>query len=620
MALIIFIIAFVIRLICIIQLKATIFYSQFLLDEAFYNNWAREIAGGKWLGDKAFDAMPLYPYFLAVVYKIFGYNLFMPRLIEAIIGSVSCILVYLITKKYFGKRAGIISGFVACCYGPFIFYNALLVPTTLVIFFYLCCSWVLVNLNEKPTRLKFFLFGFVVGLAALARPAILLFLPVVLIWMAFMHPAKKKVAVGIVLAIIGTLLIIAPVTVRNYMVSGDVVFLTSHGGMNFFIGNNKDADGTFKAPAWARSNIKGLKADTKTMAEAALGRPLKGSEVSNYYYNKGKKFISEHTFQFLKIFGRKLLLFVNKEELYDVAHYRIYQDQIPILQLPFLSFIIIGPLGLAGILLSFPMRKRIGPLYIFILTYFAAIIAFFVNSRYRLPLAVMLIIFVGFTLDWFIRRVEEKRYRAIAGALGICAAFIILVSLPIGATTVGVGYGNLGNLYMKVGEPDNAIIAFEKAIESDPENPKLYNDIGYIYLMQNKPKAAKRYLSASLSKDPQYPFARINLGLLYQGSGDIGKAEKEYKRAIRINPNIAEAHNNLANIYVYKRRYSLAVEEYQKAIELEPNNAKTHYNLAIVYGRQGQDDRAKEEFSEAARIDPDFAPAKKALEYFKVSP
>ena len=92
----IFITAFLIRLIYIIQIKTTVFHSNFILDEAFYNTWARSIASGNWISDKVFNALPLYPYILGVIYKIFGYNPFIVRLFQISISSFSCVLIYIL--------------------------------------------------------------------------------------------------------------------------------------------------------------------------------------------------------------------------------------------------------------------------------------------------------------------------------------------------------------------------------------------------------------------------------------------------------------------------------------------------------------------------------------------
>ena len=44
-------------------------------DSRGYDEWARRIAGGDWLGHEVFYQAPLYPYLLGVIYAIAGRHL-----------------------------------------------------------------------------------------------------------------------------------------------------------------------------------------------------------------------------------------------------------------------------------------------------------------------------------------------------------------------------------------------------------------------------------------------------------------------------------------------------------------------------------------------------------------
>ncbi len=618
MAYLIFSIAFLIRLIYIIQIKSTIFYNNFMLDEAFYNKWALSIAGGEWLGEGIFDALPLYPYILGLIFNLFGYNLFIARLVEVIISSFSCVLLYLLAKEIFNKRAGIAAALIGLLYAPFIFYSGIFVPTVFVVFLYLGALLMLVKAIEDSSRLRFFLFGIIAGLAAMTRASMLIFMPFALVWVMVISADKKRAFVNALLALTGILLVIMPVALRNYIVSRDVVFLTSHAGMNLYIGNNDKADGTFKAPGWARSNIGGLRADVKTIAERELGRDLKSSEVSRHYMSKAISFVKHNPNDFLKLLWRKLLIFINKQEIYDVAYYQVYREKIPLLRFPFITFFFVGTLGLAGLLIALGSCKKVMPLYLFVFTYTLSILLYFVNSRYRIPFAITMVLFSGFFISWFIEKIKEKRFVKAGLGLILCAAILPMVNMPIGiGDATATGYTNLGSIYIKTGEYDNAIITLKQAIALDQSDAAPYNDIGYAYIRKKDYKKAEAYILDSLSNDPAYPFAYINLGLLREKEGNLNAAEKEYRLAIHLNPNIPQAHNNLAGLYERSGKRLLAIKEYQKAIELDPENAKTHYNLGVIYGRAGRLDEAKAEFIESFRLNPDSAATREALDYFK---
>jgi len=65
---IVFVIALAVRLVHLWQMREAPFFSVLLGDSRGYDEWARRIAAGEWLGTDVFYQAPLYPYFLAVIY------------------------------------------------------------------------------------------------------------------------------------------------------------------------------------------------------------------------------------------------------------------------------------------------------------------------------------------------------------------------------------------------------------------------------------------------------------------------------------------------------------------------------------------------------------------------
>src|SRR5512143_465684 len=98
-------VAFLLRLIHLLQLRHN--YPLFLspqMDALYHHEWALAIATGKQFIADAFFRAPLYPYFLGLLYKLFGANLMAVRVIQALIGSVGCGLVYLLARQLLTKR------------------------------------------------------------------------------------------------------------------------------------------------------------------------------------------------------------------------------------------------------------------------------------------------------------------------------------------------------------------------------------------------------------------------------------------------------------------------------------------------------------------------------------
>ena len=89
-ALVIAAVALGVRLVHVWQMRDTVFLSVLMGDARGYDAWAREIAGGEWLGREVFYQAPLYPYFLGVLYSVFGRDLLIVRLVQACLGALSC--------------------------------------------------------------------------------------------------------------------------------------------------------------------------------------------------------------------------------------------------------------------------------------------------------------------------------------------------------------------------------------------------------------------------------------------------------------------------------------------------------------------------------------------------
>src|SRR4051794_13560249 len=87
--------------------------SPFLLpahgDMHFYNDWALRILRGEWTDHLAFYGLPLYPYLLAGIYKIFGYNPFMPALLQAGLDGATAAIIYQLAIRIFepGQAANV---------------------------------------------------------------------------------------------------------------------------------------------------------------------------------------------------------------------------------------------------------------------------------------------------------------------------------------------------------------------------------------------------------------------------------------------------------------------------------------------------------------------------------
>src|SRR5206468_11805612 len=107
------------------------------------DEWAQRIAAGDWLGHEVFYQAPLYPYLLGVTYAIAGRSLLAVRILQALIGSASCVLLALAGARLFSPRVGLTAGVMLALYAPAIFFDGLLQKSTLDVFFVCLALWLI---------------------------------------------------------------------------------------------------------------------------------------------------------------------------------------------------------------------------------------------------------------------------------------------------------------------------------------------------------------------------------------------------------------------------------------------------------------------------------------------
>ena len=101
-----FVLALAVRLIYLLQIRNSPMFDTLTMCAEYHDQWAQMILQGEDLHEGVFFRAPLYAYFLASVYKILGHGYNWSRLIQFLIGSLSCILIYILGKRVFNDRTG----------------------------------------------------------------------------------------------------------------------------------------------------------------------------------------------------------------------------------------------------------------------------------------------------------------------------------------------------------------------------------------------------------------------------------------------------------------------------------------------------------------------------------
>lgn len=167
-------------------------------------------------------------------------------------------------------------------------------------------------------------------------------------------------------------------------------------------------------------------------------------------------------------------------------------------------------------------------------------------------------------------------------------------------------YYNLGNVYIKTDDLQNAINYFKKAINIDAKNYLFFEGLGRAYYLTNEYELSKQNLLQSLSLNKNNPNIYNTLGNLYIKLAEFDLAENHFKKSIMINPYNKDAYYNLGNLYKEKNWLDKSIDLYKKSIELDPKFLRAYLNLSSVLISIGEYKISLSVLKKAMDIDPSY--------------
>ncbi|WP_180338423.1 tetratricopeptide repeat protein [Janthinobacterium sp. 61] len=168
-------------------------------------------------------------------------------------------------------------------------------------------------------------------------------------------------------------------------------------------------------------------------------------------------------------------------------------------------------------------------------------------------------------------------------------------------------HGNLGNAWQAIGEHEQAIDCYLRALEIQPEFAEAHSNLGGALQAQNRLEEAAHAYRQALAIQPAYAMAHFNLGNTLKAIGDLDGAAASYYNAIELAPNDAELHNNLGNTLQALRQHDEAEGCYRRAIALAPDYALAHSNLGSTLQDMQRLDEALASHATAVRLDASAA-------------
>lgn len=572
------------------------------LDTTAYAELAQRVIGGDWgLGPGLYYVSPLYIYFLAAGRALTG-SYTAVRLIQAVLGTVGIAAMILTAREWFGPRAAFAAGGLAALTGLFAFYDALILQTSLDVFFtataLLCLTYAL-----KRRDLRWWLAtGVIFGIQTMNRPNIALaaagLVLVLLCVKQWRHAAI--LAAGLFIGI-------APAAIRNVVVAHEFSLLSSHGGLNFYIGNHAGADGFYDVIPGITPSIKGQQEDARRVAEHALGRTLTDAQTSDYFVDQALDWITAHPGDAAFLMLRKLGLVFHAQHVALPYSYPFFEYDAP----TWLRFYVIGPwllvpLGLVGLVFAAPRTNRKDYLVwvAFVPAYAAAVAVFFMSERYRLPLLVPLVVGAGGAIDRIWQSIAAKDIKSLAAPLLTGLVIGVLVNTHTIASDGRWAEGlRMAHQLVILGRFDEAESWIDRLDATGSRKGEAHISIAKQYMQEQQPARALAHLTKGLGSTSTAD-EWLMAGRLMAEQSTADAAEPYFHRAVEVAGNNPDARQQYGLNLLVLNRFEDAARELGAAAELDPRNAATLSHLAYSEAKLGRIPSARQHLAAALAVDP----------------
>lgn len=161
----------------------------------------------------------------------------------------------------------------------------------------------------------------------------------------------------------------------------------------------------------------------------------------------------------------------------------------------------------------------------------------------------------------------------------------------------------------RLGKHEEALDAFSKAIEIDPQFASAWNDKGVTFGRLGRHEEGLDVFSKAIEINPQYAGAWYNKGVALYELGRHQEALDAYNKAIEIDPQYADAWYNKGVALCDVGRYKEALDAFSKAIEIDPQDASAWNNKGVALDDLGRHEEALDAHNKAIEIDPQNASA-----------
>jgi tetratricopeptide (TPR) repeat protein len=605
--------------------------TELTMDPRVHHEWAVQIATGRAppgvpdvLTGKAYFRAPLYSHLLGVVYFLFGPNVLLARILNCLLGSLSCYLIARCGLLLGGLRVGLLAGLLAAVYWPLIYFDRELVSVSLELALNTGSLLALLIAQRRPSYAPLAFAGLFLGLSIITRPTVITLVPAIALWLWWTTQGARRWRSWLTrcaLFIGACALPIVPVTLRNYAVGGEAVLVATNGGVNFFIGNNPASDGFGAVVPGTRPDWWGGYLDANRIAERDRGRALRPGEVSQYWYERARSWIRSDPVAWLRLTLLKARMFWYSVELPNNQPIWFNVRWAPVASVFWLGFAPIAVLAAAALTVLRREWRGWSLLILLVLVLWCTTTAFFVSGRFRAPVVPLLILLAAggivAWLDWLRRRAPRlnatwvARVLAYPLVLGASAAALALNPGREQRRTLALAeeaewHYNLGVHSMSQQDgPDlpRAIEQLERVVSLRPWDLLTHLELAGLYRRVGRADDVIAVLQRALERQPERVDVRRELAVALRRAERIPEAIREYQRCLEAQPDDVSLLATVGALLAESRRLDEAIDVFRRHIALAPQAGPVRLNLAKALRQRRNYAEALSELERAAQVD-----------------
>jgi tetratricopeptide (TPR) repeat protein len=151
-----------------------------------------------------------------------------------------------------------------------------------------------------------------------------------------------------------------------------------------------------------------------------------------------------------------------------------------------------------------------------------------------------------------------------------------------------------------------AVTNLQKALDLDPAFMKAYDNLGLSYEALGQFDDAIRVYQKAIRLNRQQqrpsPWPPLNLGTLLVKLGRLPEAETSLQESLRCEPRLAKAHYQMGLLLEEQKKDEEAIRELRQAAEDDPAYPEPHYLLGKIYQRTGERTKAETEFENFQKL------------------